>query len=136
MRFVRHVIRLLLNPVSRGKRALTLVPNFFRISPRRHKMFGTFGFQELVIILAIILILFGGSRLPKMMGGLGEGIRNFKKLSNSIVSPLTRNECVGTKKVWDLAFEKNIYFIKILFIINTTFTSYLIFKKVVKRWFY
>jgi len=42
-------------------------------------MFGTFGVQELVIILAIILILFGGSRLPKMMGGLGEGIRNFKK---------------------------------------------------------
>ena len=42
-------------------------------------MFGTFGFQELVIILAIVLILFGGSRLPKMMGGLGEGIRNFKK---------------------------------------------------------
>lgn len=38
-----------------------------------------FGFQELLIILAIVLVIFGASRLPALGKGLGEGIRNFKK---------------------------------------------------------
>lgn len=37
-----------------------------------------FGMQEMVILLVIILILFGGSRLPSLAKGLGESIRNFK----------------------------------------------------------
>lgn len=37
------------------------------------------GFQELVLILIIVLVLFGSSRIPQLMGGLGEGLRNFKK---------------------------------------------------------
>lgn len=34
---------------------------------------------ELLVILAIILVLFGASKLPALGKGLGEGIRNFKK---------------------------------------------------------
>jgi sec-independent protein translocase protein TatA len=34
---------------------------------------------ELVIILLIVVILFGASRLPQLGKGLGEGIRSFKK---------------------------------------------------------
>jgi len=41
--------------------------------------FGSFGPTELVIILVILLILFGGSRLPSLAKGLGESVRNFKK---------------------------------------------------------
>jgi sec-independent protein translocase protein TatA len=37
------------------------------------------GFQELIIIFLIIVLLFGATRLPQIGKGLGEGIRNFKK---------------------------------------------------------
>ena len=36
------------------------------------------GFWQLVLILAIILVLFGVGKLPRVMGDLGKGIRNFK----------------------------------------------------------
>lgn len=42
-------------------------------------LFIGFGMQEMVILLVIILILFGGSRLPGLAKGLGESIRNFKQ---------------------------------------------------------
>jgi len=38
-----------------------------------------FGMQEMLILLLIVLVLFGGSRLPGLAKGLGESIRNFKK---------------------------------------------------------
>lgn len=37
------------------------------------------GATELVIILLIIVVLFGASRLPQIGRGLGEGIRNFRR---------------------------------------------------------
>jgi sec-independent protein translocase protein TatA len=37
------------------------------------------GMGELIIILLIVVILFGASRLPQLGKGLGEGIRSFKK---------------------------------------------------------
>ena len=40
---------------------------------------GPFGFQELIVIFLIIILLFGATRLPQIGKGLGEGIRNFKK---------------------------------------------------------
>ncbi|MBP7864395.1 MAG: twin-arginine translocase TatA/TatE family subunit [Acidobacteria bacterium] len=36
------------------------------------------GVTELLIILAIVLLLFGSTRIPQLAKGLGEGIRNFK----------------------------------------------------------
>lgn len=41
-------------------------------------LIGPVGVPELLIILFIVLLVFGASRLPEMMGGLGKGIRNFK----------------------------------------------------------
>jgi len=41
-------------------------------------MFGL-GATELIIILVIVVILFGASRLPEIGRGIGEAIRNFKK---------------------------------------------------------
>ena len=43
-------------------------------------MFGL-GASELIIILIIVLVLFGGSKLPQIGKGIGEAIRNFKKAS-------------------------------------------------------
>ena len=37
------------------------------------------GMWELLLILGIVVFLFGAKRIPEMMGGVGEGIRNFKK---------------------------------------------------------
>ena len=36
------------------------------------------GFQELLVILLIVIIIFGASKLPQLGKGLGEGIRNVK----------------------------------------------------------
>ncbi len=41
-------------------------------------MFGLGG-NELIIVLLIVLVLFGGAKIPQMMRGLGEGMREFKK---------------------------------------------------------
>jgi sec-independent protein translocase protein TatA len=44
-------------------------------------MLGIMGFSggELLIVLAIILLLFGGSKLPSLAKGLGQSIKEFKK---------------------------------------------------------
>ncbi len=39
---------------------------------------GNLGVSELVIILLIVIVIFGATRLPQLGKGLGEGIRNFK----------------------------------------------------------
>jgi sec-independent protein translocase protein TatA len=36
------------------------------------------GFQELLVIFLIVLVIFGASKLPQLGKGLGEGIKNFK----------------------------------------------------------
>ncbi len=40
---------------------------------------GEIGFPELLVILVIALLVFGGKRLPKVAQGLGEAIRDFQK---------------------------------------------------------
>ena len=42
-------------------------------------LLGPLGVQELLIILLIVVLIFGASKLPQLGKGLGEGIRNFKK---------------------------------------------------------
>lgn len=42
------------------------------------------GTTELLLIGAIALLLFGGKKLPEMMKGLGQGVREFKKGVNDI----------------------------------------------------
>ncbi len=37
------------------------------------------GFQELLLIFLIVLLIFGATKLPQLGRGLGEGIRNFRK---------------------------------------------------------
>ena len=41
-------------------------------------MFG-FGMQEVLVIALIILLLFGGKKIPELMKGLGKGVKSFKE---------------------------------------------------------
>lgn len=41
-------------------------------------MFGRLGVPELLIILLIVLVIFGASRLPQLGKGIGQGLKNFK----------------------------------------------------------
>ena len=38
---------------------------------------GPIGFPELILILIILLLIFGGKKIPELARGLGSGIRNF-----------------------------------------------------------
>ena len=37
------------------------------------------GFPELLVILCVVALLFGGKKIPELAKGLGEGVRNFKQ---------------------------------------------------------
>ena len=41
-------------------------------------MFGSLGLPDLLVILFILILVFGASRLPELGKGIGKGIRNFK----------------------------------------------------------
>ncbi len=42
-------------------------------------MFGKLGVLELIIIAFIILLLFGGKKIPELVRGIGDAVREFKK---------------------------------------------------------
>jgi sec-independent protein translocase protein TatA len=42
-------------------------------------MFRSIGTNELLIIAAIVLLLFGGKKIPEFIKGLGEAVKEFKK---------------------------------------------------------
>ena len=46
------------------------------------------GGPELILIAFIVLLLFGGRKLPELMKGLGKGIREFNNAKNSIQSEI------------------------------------------------
>ncbi len=47
-------------------------------------LFLDIGGQELMLIMLVILLLFGGDKLPELARGLGKGIRDFKDASDSV----------------------------------------------------
>lgn len=45
---------------------------------------GSFGFQEMILVAIVILLLFGGRKIPELMRGLGRGIREFNDAKNNV----------------------------------------------------
>ncbi len=45
---------------------------------------GRLGAVELIIIALVILLLFGGKKIPELMRGLGKGVRSFKEGMNEV----------------------------------------------------
>ena len=42
-------------------------------------LFQSFGWPEILIIALVILLLFGGAKIPELMKGLGKGVKSFKE---------------------------------------------------------
>ncbi|RLD40409.1 MAG: twin-arginine translocase TatA/TatE family subunit [Bacteroidetes bacterium] len=47
-------------------------------------LLGMLGANEIIIILAVVLLLFGGKKIPELMRGLGKGVKEFKNATSSI----------------------------------------------------
>lgn len=53
-------------------------------------MFGI-GTQEIIFIVLILLLFFGGKKIPELMKGLGKGVRSFKESVKGIENDLNVN---------------------------------------------
>ncbi len=45
-------------------------------------LFGSFGLPEILLIALVVLLFFGGAKIPELMKGLGKGVRSFKEGMN------------------------------------------------------
>lgn len=50
-------------------------------------LLGFIGTPEIIIILCIVLLLFGGKKIPELMKGLGRGMKEFKDASKGVETP-------------------------------------------------
>ena len=48
---------------------------------------GRIGLPEILIILAVVLLLFGGKKIPELMKGLGSGLKEFKNAAKDDKQP-------------------------------------------------
>ena len=47
-------------------------------------LIGGIGMQEILVIALIVLLLFGGKKIPELMKGIGKGVRSFKEGMNGM----------------------------------------------------
>ena len=63
-----------------------------------------FGMQEILVIALIVLLLFGGKKIPELMKGLGKGVRSFKEGMNE-VTDMTKESGVRSQESGDRSQE-------------------------------
>ncbi|MEY4002022.1 MAG: hypothetical protein RIT07_64 [Bacteroidota bacterium] len=51
---------------------------------------GNMGTGEIIMILVIVLLLFGGRKIPELMRGLGRGVREFNDAKNNVSSEIRK----------------------------------------------
>ena len=66
---------------------------------------GSLGAPEIIIIALVVLLLFGGKKIPELMRGIGKGVRSFKEGINGIEKDIKDNTDVETNAKSDV--EKN-----------------------------
>lgn len=52
------------------------------------QLLGVIGGPEIIVILLIVLVLFGGKKIPELMKGLGKGVKEYKKAMNGVEDEL------------------------------------------------
>jgi sec-independent protein translocase protein TatA len=57
-----------------------------------------FGTQEIIIIALVILLLFGGKKIPELMKGLGKGVKSFKDGMNDVEETFGNEKKEDAKK--------------------------------------
>ena len=55
-------------------------------------LIGGIGMQEILIIALIVLLLFGGKKIPELMKGIGKGVRSFKDGVNGLEKEIDNDE--------------------------------------------
>lgn len=53
---------------------------------------GNFGITEIILILLVVILLFGGRKIPELMKGIGQGMKEFKKASKVEDEPEKKKE--------------------------------------------
>jgi len=56
------------------------------------------GTQEILVILVVVLLLFGGKKIPELMSGLGKGIREFNNGKDGVEEKEGKGEEKATKQ--------------------------------------
>ncbi len=64
------------------------------------------GMQELLVIMIVILLLFGGKKIPELMRGMGKGIREFNNAKNSLESEIKDGIREAERKEVDKKVER------------------------------
>ncbi|HEY6505048.1 MAG TPA: twin-arginine translocase TatA/TatE family subunit [Chitinophagaceae bacterium] len=54
-------------------------------------LLGMLGTNEIIIILVIVLLLFGGRKIPELMRGLGKGVREFNDAKSNVKREIEEN---------------------------------------------
>lgn len=67
---------------------------------------GGLGAPEIILILAVVLLLFGGKKIPELMKGLGKGVKEFKDASNDPPSSTTTTTNPGSTTIVERKDEK------------------------------
>ena len=52
-------------------------------------LLGILGGQEILIIAVIVLVLFGGKKIPELMRGFGKGVNEYKKAKNEVIDDVS-----------------------------------------------
>lgn len=61
-------------------------------------LFMNLGTGEIIIIVFVVLLLFGGKKIPELMKGLGKGVRSFKQGMTDITDEINRPDEPADKK--------------------------------------
>jgi sec-independent protein translocase protein TatA len=59
---------------------------------------GNLGSTELMLIFLVVLLMFGGNKIPELMRGLGKGIREFNNAKNSVEDEIRQGMREAEKK--------------------------------------
>lgn len=59
------------------------------------------GPEKIIIVLVIVLVLFGGTKIPELMRGLGEGMREFRKATRDDEPVVKTTEAISTSQKSD-----------------------------------
>jgi sec-independent protein translocase protein TatA len=58
---------------------------------------GNIGFTEILLVLLVVVLIFGGKKIPELMKGIGQGMKEFKKASKVEDEPEKTDEKKGEK---------------------------------------